>query len=58
MANNNTYAIGDLFTTTKSQVTGIIEEIVPVSPDLVKVKINVEGESRWTTWTPYRDTTK
>jgi hypothetical protein len=52
------YTIGDLFTTTKSQVTGIIEEIVPVSPDLVKVKINVEGESRWTTWTPYRDTTK
>lgn len=55
---NNTYTIGDLFTTTKSQVTGVIEEIVPVSPDLVKVRINVEGESRWTTWTPYRDTTK
>jgi len=52
------YTIGDLFTTTKSQVTGIIEEIVPVSPDLVKVRINVEGESRLTTWTPYRDTTK
>jgi hypothetical protein len=52
------YAIGDLFTSTKSRITGIIEEIVPVRNDLVKLRINVEGESRWTTWTPYRDTTK
>ena len=47
------YAIGDLFTSTKSRITGIIEEIVPVRNDLVKLRINVEGESRWTTWTPY-----
>jgi hypothetical protein len=52
------YAIGDLFTSTKSRITGIIEEIIPVRNDLVKLRINVEGESRWTTWTPYRDTTK
>jgi hypothetical protein len=58
MKDNNTYTIGDLFTSTKSRITGIIEEIVPVRDDLVKVRINVEGESRWTTWTPYRDTTK
>ena len=56
MATTNTYTIGDLFTTTKSQVTGIIEEIVPVRDDLVKVRLNVEGETRWTTWTP--DTTE
>lgn len=58
MATHNTYTIGDLFTTTKSQVTGVIEEIVPVRDDLVKVRINVEGESRWTTWTPDVDTTE
>jgi hypothetical protein len=52
------YAIGDLFTSTKSRITGIIEEIIPIRNDLVKLRINVEGESRWTTWTPYRDTTK
>lgn len=52
----STYTIGDLFTTTKTGVTGVIEEIVPVRNDLVKVRINVEGDSRWTTWTP--DTTE
>jgi hypothetical protein len=52
MATTNTYTIGDLFTSTKSQVTGVIEEIVPVRSDLVKVRLNVEGETRWTTWTP------
>lgn len=52
----NTYTIGDLFTSTKSQVTGVIQEIVPVREDLVKVRLDVDGESRWTTWTP--DTTE
>lgn len=52
MATQNTYTIGDLFTSTKSRVTGIIEEIVPISNTVVKVRLNVEGESRWTTWTP------
>ena len=47
-----TYKVGDLFTSTRSGVTGVIEEIVLVRSDLVKVRINVEGKSRWTTWTP------
>lgn len=51
-----TYKVGDLFTSTKSQVTGIIVEIVPVRHDLVKVRLDVDGVLRWTTWTP--DTTK
>lgn len=51
-----TYTIGDLFTSTQSQVTGVIQEIVPVRKDLVKVRLDVDGESRWTTWTP--DTTE
>lgn len=51
-----TYKVGDLFTSAKSQVTGVIVEIVPVRHDLVKVKLNVDGVLRWTTWTP--NTTK
>lgn len=47
-----TYTIGDLFTSTKSRVTGTILEIVPVSDSLVKVRLDVEGVERWTTWTP------
>jgi len=54
----HTYTIGDLFTSTKSQVTGTIKEIVPVRDDLVKVKLEVEGVERWTTWTPDTDTTE
>jgi hypothetical protein len=49
---NSTYTIGDLFTSTKSRVTGTIQEIVPVRDDLVKVRLDVQGETRWTTWTP------
>lgn len=51
-----TYTIGDLFTSTKSQVTGTIQEIVIVRDDLVKVRLDVDGDIRWTTWTP--DTTE
>lgn len=47
-----TYTIGDLFTSTKSRVTGTIQEIVPVTDSLVKVRIEVDGVMRWTTWTP------
>lgn len=46
----NTYQIGDTYTTTKTGQTGTIQEIVTVRPDLVKVRILVEGVNRWTTW--------
>jgi hypothetical protein len=47
-----TYAIGDIYTSTKSGVTGIIKEIEIVKSDLVRVRLDVEGVDRWTTWTP------
>lgn len=47
-----TYAIGDLYTSTKSGVTGIIKEIEVISSSLVKVRLDVNGVERWTTWTP------
>jgi hypothetical protein len=48
----NTYAIGDIYTTTKTQETGTIKEIVVIKPDLVKIRLDVSGATRWTTWKP------
>ena len=46
-----TYKVGDTYTTQKSKVTGTIEEITPLANGNVRVKLNVNGESRYTTWT-------
>jgi hypothetical protein len=49
---NKTYQIGDLFTTQRSNVTGTITEIVPVTESRTRVKLSLEnGEYRWTTVT-------
>jgi hypothetical protein len=49
---NKTYAIGDLFTTQRSNVTGTITEIVPVTENRTRVKLSLDnGEYRWTTVT-------
>jgi hypothetical protein len=48
----NTYTIGDIYTTTKTQETGTIKEIVVIKPDLVKIRLDVAGDTRWTTWKP------
>jgi hypothetical protein len=45
-----TYKIGDVFTTLKSKVTGTIEEIVPNASGSVRVRLNVNGQPRWTTY--------
>ena len=45
-----TYKIGDVFTTLKSKVTGTIEEIVPNASGSVRVKLEVNGQPRWTTF--------
>ena len=45
-----TYAIGDMYTTTKTAVTGIIKEIEIVRSDLVLIRLDVQGVNRWTTW--------
>jgi len=47
----STYKVGDTFTTQKSKVTGTIEEITPQANGNVRVKLNVDGSIRYTTWT-------
>ena len=50
--NGKTYQIGDLFTTQRSNVTGTITEIVPVTENRTRVKLSLDsGENRWTTVT-------
>ena len=46
-----TYKVGDTFTTQKSKVTGTIQEITPQANGNVRVKLNVDGTVRYTTWT-------
>lgn len=48
--NGKTYQVGDLFTTSKSKVTGTIKEIVPNASGSVRVKLEVNGDTRWTTF--------
>ena len=47
----NTYKVGDLYTTQKSKVTGTIIEIAPQANGNVRVKLDVNGNTRYTTWT-------
>ncbi len=49
--NTATYKVGDTFTTQKSKVTGVITEITPQANGNVRVKLDVNGKSRYTTWT-------
>jgi hypothetical protein len=47
-----TYKVGDLYTSQKSKVTGTITEIKPNKDgSTVRVKLDVNGTFRWTTWT-------
>jgi hypothetical protein len=48
----NTYKVGDLYTSQKSKVTGTILAIDPQSNGNVRVKLDVNGMPRYTTWTP------
>ena len=45
-----TYKVGDTYTSQKSKVTGTITEIVPTDKNTVRVKLDVNGATRWTTW--------
>ena len=45
-----TYKVGDTYTSQKSKVTGTIQEIVPTGKNTVRVKLDVNGSTRWTTW--------
>ena len=46
-----TYKVGDTFTTQKSKVSGVITEITPQANGNVRVKLDVNGAPRYTTWT-------
>jgi predicted lipoprotein len=46
-----TYKVGDTYTTQKSKVTGTIQEINTLSNGNVRVKLDVNGSTRYTTWT-------
>jgi hypothetical protein len=48
---NKTYQVGDLFTTQKSKVTGVIKAIEPKTPNSTLVLLDVDGEERFTTVT-------
>jgi type II secretory pathway component GspD/PulD (secretin) len=47
-----TYKVGDTYTSQKSKVTGTILEINPQANGNVRVKLDVNGAPRYTTWTP------
>jgi hypothetical protein len=50
--NTALYKVGDTYTSQKSKVTGTIQEIVPNTDGTrVRVKLDVNGQTRWTTWT-------
>lgn len=44
------YKVGDTFTTLKSNVTGVIKEIVSVNPRTVRILLDVDGKERYTTY--------
>ena len=48
---NAIYKVGDTYTSQKSKQTGTIQEIVPQANGNVRVKLEVNGSTRWTTWT-------
>jgi hypothetical protein len=48
---NATYKVGDTYTSQKSKATGTIQEIIPQANGNVRVKLDVNGNTRWTTWT-------
>lgn len=49
---NALYKVGDTYTSQKSKVTGTITEIKPNQDgQSVRVKLDVNGTPRWTTWT-------
>jgi hypothetical protein len=41
--------VGQEYTTTVSQVTGIIKEIVETNTGSLRLRLDVNGETRWTT---------
>ena len=45
----NTLTVGSQFTTAKSKVSGVIQEVVENKNGSFRVRLDVNGEPRWTT---------
>ena len=45
----NTPAIGEAYTTAQSGVTGVVQEIVKNASGSFRVRLDVNGQERWTT---------
>lgn len=47
---SETYKVGDWYTTTRSNIRGKILEFIVLTENTVRVKLDVNGETRWSTW--------
>lgn len=45
----NAIAIGDTFTTQSSGVTGVVQEVILNKTGSYRVRLDVNGQDRWTT---------
>jgi hypothetical protein len=45
----NTLTVGSQFTTAKSKVSGVIQEVVENKNGTFRVRLDVAGQPRWTT---------
>ena len=46
---NNAPSIGETFTTAQSGVTGVVQEVVKNASGTYRVRLDVNGQERWTT---------
>ena len=44
------YKVGDTYTSQKTKVTGVIKEIIPTDKNTVRIRLDVDGKTRWTMW--------
>ena len=45
----NTPAIGEAYTTAKSGVSGVVQEVVANANGTFRIRLDVNGQERWTT---------
>ena len=45
----NTPAIGEAYTTAKSGVSGIVQEVIQNANGTFRIRLDVDGSERWTT---------
>lgn len=49
MANVSAPTVGSLFTTQKSGMVGIVQEVIQNQNGSLRVRLDVNGQDRWTT---------